>query len=109
MRETSHDDLRYSGQQGEAGSLTVTIDPPTTRLVATYTLQGATNPIQVNQPIPFNLNGAVTVLQLNLDSVPDGGKFNVVVRPVENEPNNECVHIWTQRGSNVFADFRFFA
>ncbi len=107
MRETSHDDLRYSGQPGEA--VTVTVEPHNTVQLVNFTLNGSTSVLPVGQSIQFQLGSGTTVLQLVLDSAPGGGTYRVVVRSVENEPNNECVHVFTHRGSILIEDFRFFA
>jgi hypothetical protein len=106
MRETSHDDLRYSGQQGEA--VTVTVAAQDTVQMVEYTLNGATQPLPAGQSIQFQLHAGTNVLQMVFDSAPAGGTYRVGVRTVTNEPDNECVHEWTHTGSLMTIDFRFF-
>jgi len=106
MHETSHDDLRYTGQQGEAVS--VTVEAQNTVQMVTYTLKGVTKPLPAGQSIQFQQDSGTNGLQLVLDSAPAGGTYRVVVRTIENEANNECVHSWTHRGSIMIKDFRFF-
>jgi hypothetical protein len=106
MRETSHDDLRYSGQEGE--TVTVTVDAQNTVQMVEYTLDGNTQSLPAGQSIQFQLHSGTNVLQMVFDSAPAGGTYRVVVRTVENEPNSECVHVFTHRGSILIEEFRFF-
>jgi hypothetical protein len=112
MRELDHDDLRYSGRIGEEA--TVTVEPQNTVQLVTYTLKGVQHSLPPGQSITFNLEsqagGQPVVLQMNFDySNPNGGRYRVVVRRIENEENNECVHVFKQRGSNLsIKDYRFF-
>lgn len=106
MQETSHDDLRYTGLDGE--SVIVTVEAHDTVQMVEYTLNGATQPLAAGESINFQLHPGANVLQLNMDSVPAGGTYRVGVRTVTNEPDGECVHEWTHTGSLMIMDFRFF-
>lgn len=112
MTELDHDDLRYSGAEGE--EVTITVEPTNTVQLVTFTLAGESHALPAGETITFNLekqdNDAPVVLQLNMDfSNPTGGRYRVVVLNVENEEGNECVHVFKQRGSLIsIKDYRFF-
>jgi uncharacterized lipoprotein NlpE involved in copper resistance len=106
MVETSHDDLRYTGQDGEP--VIVTVEAHDTVLMVDFTLDGATQSLAAGDSINFQLHTGTNALQLNMDSVPPGGSYRVAVQTVTNEPDNECVHVFTHRGSILVEDFRFF-
>jgi len=109
MNELDHDDLRYSGQQGETASISISLEPINTVQLVSYTVHSQQRSLTPGRPIQFQLGPEnPTVLQLNLDSVPPNGKFTVVLRTVDNEANHECVHVWQRHGLVITKDFRFF-
>lgn len=108
MIEKSHDDLRYQGTPGEIVNVTVTAEG-TVQMVAFKIDNGASQPLPAGQSIQLQLHPGTNVLQMTFDSVPAGGVYTVVVKSVTNEPNNQCVQIFTHIDSIIIAFFRFFA
>lgn len=112
MREASHDDFRYTGQEGE--EVTIIVEPTNTRQIVLYTLKGEQNSLAEGDSINFSLEkpseGGPMVLQMTFDySGPSKGRYRVVISEVENEPNSECEHTFKQRGSLLnIQDIRFF-
>lgn len=92
MRELSHDELTYDGDDGENVSITI-IPPPDAPPILNYKLDGATKSLTGNT-ISFRLtrkpNDTPTVLQLVTD-YNSPGSYRLVIRSVENEANDEWV------------------
>lgn len=108
MTENDHDLLSYSGQNGEPVVVSV-VAQDTTSLV-TYNLKGAgVVPLPPGQSIQFPLGAGLNTLQLLMDSNTGNGSYRVVVRTVQNETNQECVHVWNYHGNLLIKDFVFFA
>jgi isopenicillin N synthase-like dioxygenase len=95
MIEIDHDDLRYSGQDGEEVQITVLAHG--TLAFGTFTLKGITKPLPSNGLISFKLesqpNNNPLVVQLILDFATPGN-YRVVVHRVTNQRGNQCVHTW---------------
>ena len=100
------DRLKYQGTPGETVTITVTAVPsgdvPTSEAPATS--------LSHQTALSFQLVPGDNRLELTLDSKnKDGDAFHVVVRPVQNEDNNECVHDFNYHGIFRALDFSFAA
>ncbi|HMG71931.1 MAG TPA: hypothetical protein VK582_00405 [Pyrinomonadaceae bacterium] len=104
MTELDHDNLGYRGTAGETVTMTVS---PLNALI-TYNLRGAGHvPFPPSRTLQFQLIAGDNRLELLLDSEGDADTFTVVLRPIQNETNNECVHTWKYHGSPMEKDFVF--
>jgi hypothetical protein len=106
VTEDSHDDLRYSGEEDE--TVTVSVEAIQTVQMVTYTVKGITKPLPAGEDIEFQLEKGTNVLQLVMDATALGSSYRVIVQTVDNETDNECVHVWTYRGNLMIKDYRFF-
>lgn len=108
MQEINHDNLGYQGTPGE--TVTVTVEAKNTNKLVTYDLRKAGHvPVPPNGTFQFQLVAGDNVLIFLLDSNTNTGQYRVVIRPIENETNNECVHEWTYHGNPMEKDFVFSA
>jgi hypothetical protein len=108
MIEKSHDDLRYRGTPGEIVNISVTAQG-TVQMVVYKIDNGPSQPLPPGQEIQLQLHPGTNVVQITFDSVPPGGVYTVIVKSVTNEPNNECVQVFTHIDSIIIAEFTFFA
>lgn len=92
MKELSHDELTYEGDDGEPVTLIIT-PPPNAPPILNYKLDGETYSL-TGDTISFKLkrkpNDAPMILQLVMD-YNDEGSYRLVIGSVENEANDECV------------------
>ncbi|HWP56180.1 MAG TPA: hypothetical protein VN476_18750 [Pyrinomonadaceae bacterium] len=106
MTENDHDNLSYSGTVGE--QVIVSVTGQNTNSLGTFALKGPEHvPIPLDGIISFQLDPGLNTLQLILDSTTNNGSYRVVVRTSQNEPNNECVHVWVFHGNVMVKDFVF--
>ena len=104
MIELNHDNLGYRGSVGE----TVTMSVSPVNALITYNLRSAGHvSFPTSGTLQFQLIAGDNRLELLLDSQGDGDSFKVVVRTIQNETNNECVHTWKYHGSPMEKDFVF--
>ena len=106
MTETDHDRLTYTcSTSGE--TVTITVLPQDTNQMATFNLREAGHVPVSNNEIQFQLNPGANTLQLVMDSNTNDGSYRVVVKTVQNETNNECVHVWKYHGNVMIKNFTF--
>ena len=106
MTETDHDKLTYTGTNGE--TVTMTVVPTGTNQMATFNLRNAGHvPVPGNNTIQFQLNPGANTLQLLMDSNTNDGSYRAVLQTVQNETNNECVHVWKYHGNIMIKNFTF--
>lgn len=107
MTENDHDDLSYNGTAGE--TVTVIVQAQGTNQMVVYSLKGApVVPWPAGGTLQFQLDPGLNRLRLTIDCNTDNGSHQVTVRTVQNEANNECVHVWPCGENPVQANFRFF-
>jgi hypothetical protein len=106
MNENDHDNLGYTGTVGEQVTVSVTAQNTTSMVV--FDLKGTGNvPLPPNGIISFQLDPGLNTLKLSMDSNTNNGSYRVVVRTIQNETNNECVHVWSFHGNVIVKDFAF--
>ena len=109
MRETDPSGLTYEGAKNL--NVTVTVTEQNTNFLVNYTLDGASKTLPPGQAINFPLkpDGSATNLQFNFRfSQPTGGKYEVVVSPVQGYPNDQRPRTFKQQGSiPVIIDYTF--
>jgi hypothetical protein len=107
MTENDHDDLSYNGTAGE--TVTVIVQAQNTNQMVVHSLKGAADaPWPASGTLQFNLDPGLNRLRLTMDCNEENASHTVTVRTVQNEANNECVHVWACGENPVQANFRFF-
>ena len=109
MKQTDSDGLTYEGAKSEV--VMITVEEQNTNFLVNFTLDGKTDTLKKGAVINFALkpDGMATNLQFNFRfSNPTGGRYQVVVSPVEGFPNSERPKSFKQQGSlPVIIDYAF--